>query len=388
MNLAQIQEKPARFAIGLVSGPSCDGVDAVIIRVKGTGKNIVIKFIAYKSFPYPPLLKNRLLDEHLNVRDVAALNVEIGQKLAEAAAEMVKLAEQEQVSLDYIASFGHTIAHVPGGELEQPALLQIGEPAFIAEQTGLPVISDFPARDIAAGGLGGPLTPYADWLLFHDRHEEKTLLCIHVGGMARLTVVTPQLEDVIAFDTGPANIAIDGAVRLLSKGQRNMDRDGAMAAQGTVIDEFMEYLLSHPFFQKSPPRSATRQEFNEEAYLRDALALRKNQYQEEDLIATVTASVVKGITDAIEKFVAPRYTFRQIILGGGGAKNKTLVRMLRQALSGISVFTSDQYGIPDSARDAIAAAILGNETIFGKPASLPQATGARHAAVLGKITVP
>lgn len=296
---------------------------------------------------------------------------------------MIAVAKEHQALVDFIASHGQTIAHLPPRSHKRIGTLQIGEPAVIAERTGLPVVSDFRQRDMAAGGQGAPLVPYADWLLFHTL--DRKVACLNVGGIANLTGVTPEFKDMIAFDVGPGNMAIDGAVRLLTRGAQQMDKDGAAAHKGLIIDEFLEYLLSHRYFGKTPPKSTGREEFGAEVYLRDALASRK-EHAYEDLVATVTAAVAASIVAAYNRFIKPVQECHHMIVGGGGAKNKTLLALLRKGVPELQIYTSDQYGIPDGAREAIAFAILGNETVCGTPANVPQATGAHHPVILGKIT--
>lgn len=385
MNLNSMRELPARFVIGLMSGTSCDGIDAVLVRLKGTGEKLAMKLIAHQNFPYTPGFRTRLLDEHMDAKEVCLLNFDLGERLAKAATALIDQAKSDSTSVHFIASHGHTAAHYPPPANERIGTLQIGEPAIIAERTGLPVVSNFRTRDMAAGGQGAPLVPYADWILF--RRMNRTMICLNIGGIANITVVTPDFESVIAFDTGPGNMAIDGAVRLLTRGLKDMDQDGKAAAKGIIIDEFLDYLLSPKFFSKVPPKSTGREEFGVETYLRDALASRRD-YSYEDLIATITAAVAKSITEAYHRFVKPYHDVEHFVVAGGGAKNKTLLKMIRAGLEGLPVFTSDQYGIPLEAREAISFAILGNETICGVPANVPRATGARRQVLLGNITLP
>lgn len=386
MDVSAISGKTERFAIGLMSGTSSDGIDAVLVRIKGTGPQLLMKLIAHRHFPYTAGFRDRLISEHLSARDVCLLNFEVGQRLADAAHALVAVAKGEGVAVDFVASHGHTVGHYPPPANTPFGTLQIGEPACIAEATGLPVVSDFRPRDMAAGGQGAPLVPYADWLLF--RKLDHPTACLNLGGIGNFTVVTKSLEDVIAFDTGPANMAIDGAVRLLSRGELEFDKDGQAAAEGAIVDEFLEYLLGHRFFSVVPPKSTGREEFGASVYLRDALAARSKDHPFNDLVATVTLSVARSVADAFKRFIAPRHDVRHIIVGGGGAKNATLMRWIQRELPDLRVFTSDQYGIPTGAREAIAFAILGNETLCGTPNNIPQATGARAAVVLGKITPP
>lgn len=383
MDIEELRNKPTRFGIGLMSGTSCDGISAALVRLKGNGSGLHLKFVDQATFPYPTPLRNRLLDAHMSAQDVCLLNFELGERFAQAAKEMVNIAWAEGLAVDFIASHGHTVAHVPPRDGHPCGTLQIGEAALIAERTGLPVISDFRPADMAAGGQGAPLVPYADWVLFGRLNH--SVACLNIGGIANFTVVTPELERVLAFDTGPGNMAIDGAVRLLTRGERQMDMDGAMATKGVVIQEFMDYLLSHSYFDRKPPKSTGREEFGVEVYLRDALTHRRG-HTPEDLITTITAAVAQSIAHAFDRFVTPHYNVIRIIVSGGGAHNKTLLTMLKNAIPSVTVRTSDQYGIPSTARESVAFAILGNEAICGVPSNVPHATGARHAAVLGKFT--
>jgi len=385
MRFESLRKKPVRYAIGLMSGSSCDGIDAVLLRIKGSGPGLLIKLIRFATFPYSVTLRTRLLAPKQDAQEVCLLNFELGERLAEASGEMVKLARDEKCEVDFIASHGHTLAHFPprgGGPI---GTLQIGEPAIVAERTGLPVISNFRPHDMAAGGQGAPLVPYADWVLFN--RSDRTVACLNIGGVANFTVVTPKADDVIAFDTGPGNMALDGAMRLLTAGSQEIDIDGAAAAKGVVVDEFLEYLLDHPFFRRVPPKSTGREEFGAEVYLREALHARKERSLE-DLMATVTAAVSYSIIRAYNRFIQPRYECARVIVSGGGSLNKTLMDHLYKGLTNTTVRTSDDYGIPNKAREAIAFAILGNETVCDRSSNLPSATGARHPALLGNITLP
>jgi len=368
-----------------MSGTSCDGVDAALVRFKGTGHQLHIKLIGFETFPYDDSLQLRLLAPKIDAAELCALNFELGNRMADAAQTILDRAKNDEYQVSFIASSGHTVAHLPPRDSDAMGTLQIGEPAIIAERCGLPVISDFRQRDMAAGGQGAPLVPYADWVMFH--RDERITALLNIGGISNITVVAPSLENVVAFDTGPGNMAIDGAVRLLSSAQKQMDENGAAAAKGMVIDEFMDYLLDHPYFAEAPPKSTGREEFGPEVYLRDALTARAG-HSYEDLIATVTAAVAFSIIRAFNKFIRPEFDVARLIVSGGGTHNNTLMDRLRQGFTDITLRTSDDYGIPADAREAIAFGILGNETICGTPANVPNATGATHAVVLGKISPP
>lgn len=383
MELSALRNKPERYLVGLMSGTSCDGLDAVLVRVRGTGPGLHLKFLAMESFPYPESLRTRLLSPHLTAQEVCQLSFELGERFAEAVSVMQEKAEEEGCVIDAVASHGHTVAHMPPRGRARFGTLQIGESAVIAERCGVPVVSDFRPRDMAAGGQGAPLVPYADWVLFS--RPDRTVACLNIGGIANFTVVTPEFERVLAFDTGPGNMAIDGAVRLLTRGSQQMDKNGVSAAKGQVVDEFLTYLLAHPFFDRKPPKSTGREEFGAEVYLRDALGSRKD-LRYEDLVATVTSAVATSIVGAFDRFIRGEYGVSRIIVSGGGARNSTLMKMLQKGIPDVMVRTSDQYGISSKAREAIAFAVLGNETLCGTPSNVPQATGASHSVVLGKIT--
>jgi anhydro-N-acetylmuramic acid kinase len=385
VDLSALQRKPVRYVVGLMSGTSSDGVDAVLVRIKGAGESLAMKLLAHQHLDYSFNFRTRLLSEHMDAKEVCVLNFEIGERLAEAANAILDEAKKEKIPVDFIASHGHTIAHLPPPAHEKYGTLQIGEAAVIAQRTGLPVVSDFRPADMAAGGQGAPLVTYADWILFHK--SDRTLACLNLGGIANFTVVTPALDEVLAFDTGPCNMVIDGTVRQLSKGTKEYDRDGKAAKDGIIIDEFMEYLLSHRYFAKVPPKSTGRDDFGMEPYLRDALTARR-EHSFDDIVATVTNAVSRSIINAYKRFIEPQYEIRQVIVAGGGANNKTLLSLIQKGLTGVPVFTSDQYGIPLGAREAVAFAILGNETICGYPSNVPSATGAKKKVLLGKITLP
>lgn len=386
-DLAALRKKPERFVLGLMTGTSGDGIDGAVVRIKGHGPGLAIKLITHKHVPFSPLFRTRLLDEHMNVKEVCRLNFEVGELLALAAEEVIAQARAVDVDVDFIASHGQTVAHLPPPQHEHPGTLQIGEPAMIAERTGLLVVSDFRKRDMAAGGQGAPLVPYSDWMLWRRRKDERVVLCLNLGGIANYTVVTPRLQDVTAFDTGPCNMIIDGAVRLLTSGAHQFDPDGDAASKGIVIDEFFNYLTGHAYFDKLPPKSTGREEFGEEIFLRDALSARREQ-PFEDLVATVTAAAAQTIVEAYERFIKPNWTIDHVVCGGGGIKNAALMRRIRQGFGDIPVYQCDQFGIPYNAREAIAFAILGNETICGVPSNVPQATGATHPVILGNLTLP
>ncbi|MDZ4861446.1 MAG: anhydro-N-acetylmuramic acid kinase [Candidatus Hydrogenedentes bacterium] len=379
-----IKKKPTRYAIGITCGNSSRGADAALVRIKGTGDDLAIKLIRFKHYPFEQGLRTRLIVARKDAREICLLNFELGEFLAGLTVDMQRIAHSEMCEVDFVASTGFTVTHNPPRGYDQSVgTLQVGEPAVIAERTNLPVVSDFRARDMAAGGQGGPISAYSDWAVF--RREDRTVARVHLGGITTVSVLTPKLSDIVAFDAGPGTVAIDGAVRLLSGGTQEIDEKGAAAMKGVVIDEFLDYLLDHPYFAKVPPKCTSREEFGPEVYLRDALAGRKD-HPYEDLLATVSSAVSYCIVRAFNRFVKPQHSVSRIILSGGGVMNQALMLRIKNGLTDSTVKLSEEYGLPHDAVDAIGAAILGNETFCGTPCNVPSATGAKAAVVLGRIT--
>jgi anhydro-N-acetylmuramic acid kinase len=312
------------------------------------------------------------------------LNFELGEFLAEAAVEMSRLAQTDLSEVDFVASAGFTLSHNPPRSRDLAVgILQIGESAIIAERTKLPVVSDFSASDLAVGGQGGPLCAYPDWVLL--AREDRTVARVHLGGITTISVIPPKFEDIVAFDAGPGMIALDGAIRQLSSGTQDFDQKGATASKGVVIDEFLEFLLDHPYFAKVPPKTTSREEFAPETYLRDAIVGRKD-HSLDDLMATVTAAVSYCVVRAYNRFVKPQFSVSRLIVSGGGVRNQALLQRLKNGVPDAVIRSSDEYGLPADALDAVGVTILGNETLCGKPSNAPHATGARQPAVLGRIT--
>jgi len=386
-----------RLVIGLISGTSADGVDAALVRVIGD-KPKRVETLAFTTLPYPAEIRKAVLEvsHDGDIETLCWLNFALGELFAEAALKVIEVAGIARKRVQLIGSHGQTVRHLPpnrNSHLTHGAphigTLQIASPAVIAMRTGIPVVNDFRAKDIAAGGQGAPLVPLVDWLLL--RHPSKTRIALNIGGIANLTVLPAKakVSDVLAFDTGPGNMLIDGAVRHFSGGALNYDRDGEWARQGRVDKKLLRWLMSHPFLRQSPPKSTGREMFGE-AFLREVLE-RANLLglTDRDTIATLTAFTAESIADAIWRFVLPKFErVDELIVSGGGANNPALMAMLYEKLLGTKIRRSDELGINADAKEAIAFAVLAHRTVMGLAGNVPSATGAKMPIVLGSITLP
>lgn len=380
--LIDVCKKPARYIIGLMSGTSCDGIDAALVKINGSGVKTKARLICHSYTPYPSALRNRLTAAYNSTtQDICRINFELGDLFARAAISCAEKAGKKLTSLNAIASHGQTIYHIPPEFNRRGSTLQIGESSVIAKKTGLPVVSDFRVADMARNGNGAPLVPYADYLLFNKKGLIRALQ--NIGGIANVTVVTPEIEDVFAFDTGPGNCLINEAMNIFFK--KPYDKNGDIAKSGKVEKELLKTLLSNPYFSKKPPKSTGRELFSRELIQG---IISKKRRRPEDLIATLTHFTAFSIKKAYDKFILNKYAIDEIILSGGGTKNLCLVDILKDIFSPISINTVDFYGIPSGAKEALCFAILANETLSGNPSNLPKVTGASGNAILGKITLP
>jgi anhydro-N-acetylmuramic acid kinase len=334
-----------------MSGTSLDAIDAAVADIDLHGDTLTLRPLGLLSTPYEPDLRSAIAGAQ-TVFDVCRLDALIGQAFAELAAR----AQEELGPLELIASHGQTLYHwVQDGTVR--GTLQVGHPAWIAERTGLPVVADLRVRDVAAGGQGAPLVSLLDALLLRPGQA-----ALNLGGIANLTI------GEIAFDTGPANALLDAAAAALTG--RPFDEDGALAARGQVIPDLLERLLADPYYARRPPKTTGKEHFSL-AYLGDLAP-----YAPEDVLATLTRLTATTIADQA-------HGASELIASGGGVRNRTLMRELDVR---IPVTTSDALGLPAQAKEAYAFALLGWLSFHGLPGTLPSATGARHASVLGSFT--
>jgi anhydro-N-acetylmuramic acid kinase len=371
-----------------MSGTSLDGVDAALVRFEGSPEDVAWNLERFVSVSYTADQRARIHDGIVagTAESLCDLHASLGEWLAEAALTLCAEAAIEPGAVDAIGSHGQTIWHQPPRNGTRGATLQLGCPATIAERTGIPVISDFRSRDVAAGGHGAPLVPWADRLLFS--RTDATRVLVNIGGMANLTWVPARRSNdpLLAFDTGPGNALIDAAVQLATEGERTFDEGGAWAEAGVVDEEMLAELLSHPFYTEKPPKSTGREVFGR-AYTEQVIArLRpENWTQWATVVATLTALTARTIADAFERYMEPRGV-HEVIVTGGGSRNPVLMRRIAEALRPVPVRSGEEVGIHPDAKEAIAFAGLAWAFSNGMPSNVPAATGARGPRVLGSFT--
>jgi anhydro-N-acetylmuramic acid kinase len=370
------------LAIGLMSGTSLDGVDAAVVRL--SGRRPTVSLVAFATVPYDDALRARLLGllRAGTPRDLALLHVALGARFADAAEAVLERACLRPDALAFVASHGQTVWHEPGR-----ATLQLGDPAVIAERMGVPVVSDFRSRDVAAGGQGAPLVPMADALLFSDRNRPRILL--NVGGMANVTWVPPggDPDAVRGFDTGPGVAVMDAVVRQLRPGATH-DVDGVLAGRGRSEDALVRALLDDPYFAGPPPKSTGRETFGDAfaAGLVREIQVRRPDATPEDCVATALALTVGAVADQIGRWLPADGA--EVVVSGGGARNPVLVARLRETLAPRTVHTFDERFFDGDSKESVAFALLGWLTLRGRPGNVPGATGAAGPRVLGRITPP
>jgi anhydro-N-acetylmuramic acid kinase len=370
-----------------MSGTSVDGIDVAIVDIR----DAKVRLVAFDVFPYKPALRREILalchPDSAKVDRICHLNPVLGEVFAEAVLRLSRKRGIAADSIDLIGSHGQTIWHQPeggryGGRTVR-STLQIGEPSVIAQRTGITTVADFRPRDMAAGGQGAPLVPYADYVLFRDAKVSRAVQ--NIGGIANVTFLPRacQRDDILAFDTGPGNMVIDAIVRLATGGKRHFDRGGAMAAKGRIDETLLCEMLEHPFLRRKPPKSTGREEFGQvycEWFSRRAV---KRALAPVDMVANVTAFTARKIAEAYRRFLPAMPD--DMILCGGGAHNRMLVRMLQRELEAVKIRTTNEFGIDVDAREAVAFAILAWATMRGTANNVPSATGAAAPVVLGKI---
>lgn len=399
----QFRDRQVKFIIGLMSGTSADGVDAVLCEIEGSGPGLRAKALHLATVSYPQAVRELLLGDprRLDAEEVCRLNFFIADAFADAALKCISEAGLSPGDISAISSHGQTLTHFPRPDhpsLPVRATLQIGDISVIAQRTGILTVGDFRPADMAQGGQGAPLVPYVDFVLLS--HPKMGRVVQNIGGIGNCTYLPPSCgaADVVAFDTGPGNMVVDALMAILTDGRETMDRDGAMALSGTPDKALLARLLDHPFFGRKPPKSTGREEFGIQ-YARALLeavgatqsraATRGIEHiNAADIIATASRLTVATIVRAYRDFILPKGPVDQVIVGGGGARNPYFMRGLREELAPTVVLTHEDVGIPNQAKEALAFAVLGNELLMEHHNNVPSATGARKPVVMGKIALP
>jgi anhydro-N-acetylmuramic acid kinase len=377
---------PPMRVIGLMSGTSADGVDAALVEWPDGADAKPFRLIAFRAEPFDGALQDRIhalaagrLPATAMLRELAALDVLLGERFAEAASAVAREAGMALEAVDAIASHGQTVAHHP----ELRATLQIGDPSLIAERTGVTTVADFRPRDVAAGGEGAPLAPFFHHAALGDPRESRVVL--NLGGIANVTVLPKggDADAVSGFDVGPANALLDTVVRTLSEGRERMDRDGARARRGRVDAALLARLLDDEFLRRAPPKSTGRERYGWAEGEALAAEWRAAGRDGDDLVATLVAFGAEAVARACRDFgggVPDR-----LLVCGGGARNPAVMAALGAALPGAIVEPTDAAGVPAHAVEAMAFSLMGRNALLGVPNHLPRCTGAARAAVLGEI---
>ncbi len=378
----EVRRLERRRVVGLNIGTSLDGIDAALIDVEGSGFESKFALEAFRMEPLPSGIVRQLQDgANLTLPHLARLHRDLGQLLGEAALHLMNEAGLRREDVHIIGSHGATVWHEPPRrESDRGVSWQVGDAAIIAGQTDALVVSNFRAADLAAGGQGAPLMPYLDFLLFRDRPG--TLL-LNLGGIANICYIGTSLEEVVAFDTGPANLPLNALAHLLSQGKDSFDVDGRLAAMGVIDNLFLDQLLSLPYISLAPPKSTGREEFGE-VWIKQLLE--RNRHRNlVDILATMTAFVAAAVKHGVDTFLegAP---VREVVVSGGGVHNKTLMHHLRRAFGPVPVVDLQEHGHDPDAKEAILFGLLAHDRIFDHPTSLPSATGALWPVSLGQVS--
>ncbi len=376
-----------------MSGTSCDGIDACLVKITGNGLSTEVDVMGFETYPYTREIRELIISvsqrQTGTVDKICQLNFTLGRLFADAAIRIAGKLSLPVSEIDVIGSHGQTVYHIPSSKekayKEVRSTLQIGEPAVISQVTGVTTVADFRTRDIAAGGEGAPLVPYADFILFGSKGVSRAIQ--NIGGISNVTFLPADcdINDIIAFDNGPGNMIIDRLAEIITDGRLRYDNDGELASKGMVNQGLLERLCSNPYLLQHPPKSTGREDFgiqfSDDLYRKS----RMDNMDVLDVITTITAFTARSISDSYKRFIQPSYSISEAVISGGGVRNPVLFHYLKEYLGGIRIRKVDDFGIPSEAKEALAFAILANETICGSPGNVPSATGARERVVLGKI---
>lgn len=371
------------YAVGLMSGTSLDGIDAALVEINGKDEATTVELLAFSTLPFDRAVLQRIREalaiETSDVEKICSLNVELGERFAQAALLVCEKACISNEELAFIGSHGQTLFHIPfAREAFVASTLQIGDPAVICERTKTTVVSNFRERDMAVGGQGAPIVPYSEYVLYQK--PGVTRLLQNIGGIGNVTVLpqSGKQTDMIAFDTGPGNVIMNElCVHFFNQ---EYDNDGLYAKQGTVNQALLDELMAHPYIKKAYPKTTGREDFGKQFTM---ALIEKWPLNPADLIATATMFTAKSIAEAVRPFINGE---TELIIGGGGSYNPTLVMMIKEELPEVSVLIQEEIGFSSEAKEAVAMAVLANQTLQHRIGNVPNATGAKRAVPLGSIT--
>ena len=391
--LEQYWKKEKHLVIGLMSGTSVDGIDAVLTEISGRARTIRVRQLDFCAIPFAPEVRSRILEiaggASTTAKEICQIKTLLGVLYAEACLSLCQHAGISRDKVDLVGCHGQTIWHIPQPEFYLgrtfSATLQISEDAVIAEMVGCPVIGDFRVRDVAAGGQGAPLVPYTDYLLYGE--DTVTVALQNIGGIGNVTILPAGCcaEDVIAFDTGPGNMIMDALVCKLTEGRQQYDENGRLAAHGRVVQPLLNWMMEDPYLDRKLPKTTGREQYGAE-YVNHLLKKAEElQISLLDTLATANRFTAETIARGIQKF-APVFPDR-LVVTGGGCWNQTLLGHLHGLLPGCRVMTGEDMGFSSDAKEAIAFAVLANEAAYGKCNVIPGVTGAEKPVVMGKLSL-
>lgn len=373
-----------KLAIGLMSGTSLDGIDVVLAEIENVSLETKVKVLKQKTYPFKEKLvhkiKSAMDDKQSNSKLLCSLNVELGYLFGEAVLSFYKDENIRKEDIAFIASHGQTIYHIPIDDNENyRSSLQLGDGAMISELCETTVVSDFRLADIASGGQGAPLVPYADYILFYN---PKVSRAVHnIGGIANMTYLkkSSSLDNVIAFDSGPGNMMIDTACQVLFN--KPYDKNGAIAYSGQLIQAMYQEVMAHPYFKQKYPKSTGREMFGQ--LFTTKLLEKYHAFKDEDIVHTLTMITVDTMIDSYEKLI--NEPLDELILCGGGALNVFIKEKLTENMKNTKVLTLEELGYSSEYKEALAFIILANQTLNHLPSNVKSATGAKEYKILGKI---
>lgn len=395
--------KADHLVIGIMSGTSLDGVDAVLVRIAEQARagSPSVSLLGHSYLPYTDEMRTAAAalcsPATARIDDLTYFHFGVSEWYATSVSLLLEKTGVPASDIDVISMHGQTVWHAPkprsfpgpdGARFQVKGTLQLGSSAVLRERTGIPVIAEHRSRDMAAGGEGAPLAPYIDALLFGS--PDDGVVVQNIGGIGNATIIPAGASNahVFAFDTGPGNMVIDAVVNEGTSGALRYDDQGALAAIGKASEAIVAELMSDPYFARRPPKSTGREVYGADFAAALVAEARKRGLTFEDTVATATAFTAESIARAMRDFVLPTVPVARLLVAGGGALNLSLLRMIGERLPrDIRIATTEAFGVPDQAREAMAFALIGHESLMGRPANLPAVTGARHPVVLGSLTL-